>query len=710
MDACHHCIAACELCAAVCESGDLEEIKKVCGDCIKACEECATACAACAAACPDCKEICSYCSTICEQCADECGKLVGEKMGGSTMSLKIGARNNRTDRQTIQGVHDMSVKMGAACAPAGGKSIDDELVYFGDAVKAVQLENGGIKLGGYLVRFGSPNATDLAGDYFTKSTDFGDATDSRTYFNHRLPVKLKKHNVQVQYKEPLPKATLKRDEVGVFAEVVIAARNEYEKTIGELGLAGKLAWSSGTASHLVDRKAIKNGVTEIISWPLGLDASLTPTPAEFRTSNQVMPIKSLLPSYAALSDTDESTKTNQPTNQPKREKKIMDDEIKSAVDSAVAAALAAQEAKSKAEADTQAALKAAEEKGYKAALEDVKGHKAPAFNTKTELGFSEEKDAVPAFKNWMQTGEVNGGLIRPDSSFNAIPEAKAAWNVTTGASGAFLVPDPLYNNIIAKRDIFSWIRRVPVQTFQTPADHLLVPRENTKHTNFVQTAEAVAYNEDEGTVSQKDLIQYKYTKLTKVNEEFLMYNTTNWESWFTGAMARAVGLTENTIYTTGTGTGEAEGVLVGATSSGITLASVDVILPSELTALIGKLGQGYNVQGETAFLMANVTKWYLKGSTLSAGGFAFLPTPQGGDFFGVPAIENDVLAPYTTEADKPVIFGNFNYYGVIEKPGMIVSRNPWLYQATGQIGIFCSMFRGGGVLQAEAIYYLTSHS
>src|SRR5690349_327481 len=340
-------------------------------------------------------------------------------------NTKVGARHSASDTADMQTMHDIAVKQGAMCAPSGGgKSMDDELVYFGDAVKATQLENGGVKLGGYLVRFGAPDQPDLTGDYFTKNTDFGDATISDTWFNHRLPVKLKKHNVQVKYTDPLGKATLKADDIGIFAEVVIEARNEYEKTIGELGLAGKLAWSSGTASHLVDRKAIKNGVTEITRWRLGLDASLTPTPAEYRQTNQILPVKSLIPSDAALPDGDDkpTKSTNQPTSNT-REKKIMEEnEIKSAVDSAVAAALAAQEAKQAAEAAKQAEIKAAEEKGYKAAIEDLKTRKAPAFNTKTELGFSEEKDAVPAFKAWMTTGQENGGLIRPDASFNSIPE------------------------------------------------------------------------------------------------------------------------------------------------------------------------------------------------------------------------------------------------------------------------------------------------
>jgi hypothetical protein len=94
----------------------------------------------------------------------------------------------------------------------------------------------------------------------------------------------------VTYADQLPDATLTKDEIGIFAEIVLGARNEYEKMIAEWGLAGKLGWSSGTAPHLVDRKQVGNA-WEITRWKLGLDASLTPTPAEPR--NQVIPLKSI---------------------------------------------------------------------------------------------------------------------------------------------------------------------------------------------------------------------------------------------------------------------------------------------------------------------------------------------------------------------------------------------------------------------------------
>lgn len=241
-----------------------------------------------------------------------------------------------------------------------------------DAIKAEQIGKG-VKLGGYLVRFGDASAPDLTGDYFTKSTDFGNATESDVWFNHRMSVKFRTVNRQVSYKDRLPKATLTADDVGIFAEVVIEARNEYEKTIAELGMAGKLAWSSGTASHLVDRKAIKSGVAEITRWPLGLDASLTPTPAEFRQSNQVMPIKSIM------------------------ETKKMDEtiDVKAAVSDAVKAALAERDAQAKAEAENQAAIKAAEDAGYQKALEEIKTRRPLPSTRSLPPAFPKRKTRFP---------------------------------------------------------------------------------------------------------------------------------------------------------------------------------------------------------------------------------------------------------------------------------------------------------------------------
>lgn len=149
----------------------------------------------------------------------------------------------------------------------------------GSMVKA--LGNG--KVGGYLVRFGSEKETDLGGDFFTVDTDFGDAETSDVYYQHgadkRLGTRL------------LTKGELKEDEIGVWIEAQLTIRDEYEKFLYEQAEAGKMGWSSGTVGHLVETEQ-KGKATWIKTWPLGLDASLTPAPMEPR--NTVIPLKSYL--------------------------------------------------------------------------------------------------------------------------------------------------------------------------------------------------------------------------------------------------------------------------------------------------------------------------------------------------------------------------------------------------------------------------------
>jgi HK97 family phage major capsid protein len=509
--------------------------------------------------------------------------------------------------------------------------------------------------------------------------------------------------------------TARVDDEGVIVRRVLNRRHGYMKWLEPLIKAGLV----GNSSESVPGKAEKSDSGEITRWPLKRD-TLTVTPMEPRMleGNTITAVKALeamkaladefpeyksfIPPDTALPGKDET----KPISNKSENKKMENEDVKALVAQGIADAMAEQTRQAEAKAVRDAEIKAAADEAYKKAVEDIKAAGPKVFYHSTEP-VDDDNDGMQAFKSWMSGRGENSGLIRPDSSFEKIGDAKAAWNVTTGGSGGFLVPDPLYNQIIAKRSNSSWVRQVPVQEFTTESDHLLVPRESTSMTNFVLTAEAGSYDENEGDVTQKDLILYKYTKLVKASEEFLQYQSTNWESYLANQLGRSVAGTENTIYTSGTGTGEPEGVVTGATVANTT-ATTDVILPAELATLFGYLGKGYDVAGETATLMANVTKWYLAGQT--GNPFLYQMTPAGSpdNILGTPVVINDVLEPYTTASAKCIVRGNFNFYGVVEKPGMIVQRNPYLFMGTGQIGIYAKIFRGGGVLQSEAFHYLTN--
>lgn len=159
--------------------------------------------------------------------------------------------------------------------------MDDKLIYFGAAVKA--LEDGVVE--GQLIVFDS---VDLQGQYFDRDTDFdlenwpGKTT---VYYTHGLDPTVGRRPLGLARK-----GDLWRDDTGVWVRQQLDLRDRYERAIYELAKAGKLGMSSGTASHLVEVEQTAKG-ERIKRWPLGLDASLTPTPVEPGT--RVMPIKSL---------------------------------------------------------------------------------------------------------------------------------------------------------------------------------------------------------------------------------------------------------------------------------------------------------------------------------------------------------------------------------------------------------------------------------
>ena len=159
------------------------------------------------------------------------------------------------------------------------------VVTTGPALKAL----GDGKIGGYLVVFGDATKTDLSAmaDYFTPETDFDleDGTGKATVlYHHGMDATLKRRK--------LGRADLRTDDVGVWMESQLALRDDYERAVYSMVEAGKMGLSSSTAPHLVEREAQANGAHKITRWPLGLDASITPIPAEPRTSVRPYPGKS----------------------------------------------------------------------------------------------------------------------------------------------------------------------------------------------------------------------------------------------------------------------------------------------------------------------------------------------------------------------------------------------------------------------------------
>jgi phage head maturation protease len=136
---------------------------------------------------------------------------------------------------------------------------------------------------GYLVRFGNSTDTDLEKDYFTKQTDFGmefnngDSHKLGLYYNHGMDKTL--GTKKIGY------GTIKMTNEGLWYQAQLDMADEYAKMIYDLAEKGKLGFSSGAASHMVERTPMGKSY-EIKRWNLA-EASLTPQPAESRNMAEV---------------------------------------------------------------------------------------------------------------------------------------------------------------------------------------------------------------------------------------------------------------------------------------------------------------------------------------------------------------------------------------------------------------------------------------
>ena len=344
-------------------------------------------------------------------------------------------------------------------------------------------------------------------------------------------------------------------------------------------------------------------------------------------------------------------------------------------------------------------IKAEFESMKKSLLEELKAAPGEVKGVPTVKNAKESPSFIKAMLAWAQ-GDNPRGFKGNDITMGV----KGAWEGGEDTEGGYAVPDDFYNRIVEQREELSWVRKAPVSRFVTNHDRLLIPTEATAGTKLVVTAEEDAYDENEPVFGQVALTIHKFTKMIKVSEEMLDGDAVGLEAYISSIVARASAAAENYYCSIGTGTGMPQGIITGATASGITNAAKATILASEVISTMGTVASPYH-NANSGFLMTGASKFHIMAST--GNNFQFIPTPSGGDILGYPIYIAPDMDTIGSTSGKAVLFGDFSMYAFAERQGVTLSRNPYLYQANGQVGLFVKQRFGGAVLQTLALKYLT---
>lgn len=376
-------------------------------------------------------------------------------------------------------------------------------------------------------------------------------------------------------------------------------------------------------------------------------------------------------------------------NKPIKTKEPVMDEKEKGTESAVAVQ---PETKHAPEVDLEAILAKFEKRIDDKLGEMVTAKSAPAVKKIARLDKDEETDA---FLYYLKTGEKHAA-------------AKAALQEGTTTEGGYLVPNDFYNRIVAKRDEMSIMRAMGAQVIQTNRDYIDVPNENAA-VSPARVAEEGAYNESEPTFGLVQIQIHKVTDLVKISEELEEDDAANLGQFLTNHVARQFALWENDAFFVGTGSNEPDGVMQSGTAA-VSSDYATTIASSEIPELFFKLAGEYRESPQAYWAMNDATAALIY--SLTGNEFQFMPTPQGA--LGLNLLGKRVWTTSKIDAHaaskKSIVFGDFSYYMIAERRALRVIRNPYLYQANGQVGLFWSQRVGGAVLQAEAFQYMTAHS
>lgn len=561
------------------------------------------------------------------------------------------------------------------------------------------------------IRFSTPDDTDTDGDFFDANTYFGHLAgdNAEATLNHRMPIKttsaksnqILKEGARHNFTNPV---RAERTELGIVATHVLDLSNAWERWVANLAEKGALRWSSGSSPQLVEVEQVK-GAQRIARWPI-VEWAYTPTPADGFLP-KIAPIKSIefevdLPypedeessERGEVDDNQSTTKSASSNEVIMKNKSTSPEGVTEENTASDAAAQAAQLERVLAELNTLKSAQADMAAMFKT-VKNSPGTSAPmpAFN-KTSRGDNWET----AFHWYVKTGD--------ESSISSFTKASndTDMNIGTAADGGNAVPTGHVNDIVARRDESGLLfKKLGVQPIPGVGTTVNAPIDDEADGEFVSTAEAGTFDRDAPALGQKQFTLVKYTKRVELSVELLNDETSRLLNFLANFVGRGLAKTENNL------------LLVEVATNGTNLhsfASSGTIAAGEPESVVDNDDLAAYIEddsGSVGWVMRPSTHWVIR--KITGNDRLYDTGHEAGDrsLLGWPVAHSNKAAAIGSQA-KSVYFGNWNFVGRYERPGMTFLRDPYSKASTGQVVLHYFFRVAYGVLQAEAIGYGTQAS
>lgn len=287
--------------------------------------------------------------------------------------------------------------------------------------------------------------------------------------------------------------------------------------------------------------------------------------------------------------------------------------------------------------------------------------------------------------------------------YQALSPEMRALSSGTDATGGFAVADEFERQVVMSMKAFGGMREAGVRIVPSSSGaDLLVPNVDDTSNKGAILSENTQVTEQDLAFAQKTISSYMYTsKLVRVSFQLLQDAEFPIESWLSEQLGIRLGRITNEHYTTGTGTGQPQGVVTGS-SVGRTGAAgqVTTIIYEDVVELEHSVDPSY--RRGARFMMSDAMLKELKKLKDSDGRPLWVASMAVGEpntILGYPYVINQDVAVPAASA-KSLLFGDFAQYWIRDVRGITLLRLGERYADFLQVGFLAFLRTGGGLVDA----------
>lgn len=323
-----------------------------------------------------------------------------------------------------------------------------------------------------------------------------------------------------------------------------------------------------------------------------------------------------------------------------------------------------------------------------------------------DINVGDDVDYRSAFNEYLRYGF--GDL--PREAREALREQRAQ-SAGTNSEGGFTVPTELIPELIKSMVAYSpmFDENVTRQLVTAAGNPLTMPTTDDTGNSATLLAENTGASDLDASFGQVTLGAFKYTSgLIKVSNELLQDSAINLEAELRSLMAERFGRGVGAALTTGTGSGQPNGIVTAA-GAGIT-GSVSAISFDDLIDLQHSVDSAYRRAPNTAFMFNDSTLQALRKIKDSEGNYIWQPasvqTGAAATILGESYVINPAMADIGT-GNVSTLYGDMEKFIVRRARPIDIKRLDERFAEADQVGFVGFVRVDSEILDAAAIKKLT---